>query len=272
MECYEKGLITKDDTGGLELKWGDPDLIIELVHKIARREGFGSVLAEGVRKASEIVGKGTEKYAIHVKGLEISGQDGRAHRSAALTHAVAARGGDHCRGLVTVDQLGYQSIAAKLWGEDKLPDICMPYSEKYKALAVKTVEDVYAVRDSMIVCWYTNSWPPIIWIEDFATALYLVTGYDGFSKPEKVAEIGERIVNLKRLFNVREGITRKDDTLPERFTKEPMPEGPAKGQVANLEVMLDEYYELRGWDKKSGIPKKETVKALGLDFALDLAA
>jgi len=271
MECYEKGLVSKDQVDGLDLSWGNVDAIIELIHKIVRREGVGNLLAEGVKRAAEKIGKGAEKYAIHVKGLEVSGQDGRAHRSAGLTHATAARGADHLRSLVTVDQLGYEDVAAERFGADKLPGICDGQSEEYKALAVKIIEDVYAVRDAMIVCWYSVSWPPVFWIDDFAKVLKLVTGYEGFADPRELMIMGERMVNLKRAFNVREGIRRKDDTLPERFTKEPMPNGPARGQVVNLERMLDEYYQLRNWDLETGIPKRETFERLGmLDIAEEL--
>ncbi|RLI30685.1 aldehyde ferredoxin oxidoreductase [Candidatus Bathyarchaeota archaeon] len=263
-ECVEKGIVSREEVDGLDLKWGNHEAFIELIHKIAKREGIGNLLAEGVKRAAEKIGRGAEYYALHVKGMEVSGQDGRTHRSIGLSHAVASRGADHLRGLVTVDQLGYEEIAAERWGRDKLPEICNPYSEKWKALAVKTTEDVYALRDTLIVCWYTVSWPPIYWVEDFARVLPAVTGEDAFGKVDELLRIGERIVNLERCFNVREGITRKDDRLPERFTKEPMPQGPGKGQTVNLDIMLDEYYDLRGWDKKTGIPKRETLEKLQL--------
>jgi len=263
-ECVERGIVGRDEVDCLDLKWGNHEAFIELIHKIAKREGIGDLLAEGVKRASEKIGRGSEYYAIHVKGLEVSGQDGRTHRSIGLSHAVASRGADHLRGLVTVDQLGYEEIAAKRWGRDKLPDICNPYSEKWKALAVKTTEDVYAVRDLLIVCWYTVSWPPIYWIEDFAKILPAATGEEAFGRVEELLKIGERVVNLERCFNVREGITRKDDRLPRRFIEEPMPEGPGKGQTVNLDLMLDEYYDLRGWDRETGIPRKETLERLGL--------
>jgi aldehyde:ferredoxin oxidoreductase len=170
-----------------------------------------------------------------------------------------------------VDQLGYEDVAAERFGADKLPGICDGQSEEHKALAVKIIEDVYAVRDALIVCWYSVSWPPVFWIDDFAKVLKLVTGYEGFADPRKLMIMGERMVNLKRAFNVREGIRRKDDTLPERFTKEPMPAGPAKGQVVDLERMLNEYYQLRNWDLETGIPKRETFDRLGMmDIAEEL--
>jgi len=264
MECYENRIIDKRDVDGIALFWGDSEAIIALIHKIAKREGIGNMLAEGSYQTAKKIGKGAERYALHVKKLDVSGQDGRTHRSIGLSHATASRGADHLRSLVTVDQLGYEEVAEKRWGADKLPDVCNPYTEKWKAMVVKTTEDVYAVRDCIIQCWYCVSWPPILWIEDFANVLPAATGEPSFGKIDELLLIGNRIVNLERCFNVREGITRKDDTLPKRFLEEPMPEGPGKGQVVNLKVMLDEYYRLRGWDLETGIPKIETLEKLGL--------
>ncbi|MEW6039913.1 MAG: aldehyde ferredoxin oxidoreductase family protein [Elusimicrobiota bacterium] len=275
VECMEQGIVNKKEVDGLELGWGRKESIIELMHKIAKREGIGDILAEGVKRAAEKIKRGSEKYALHVKGQEISGQDGRTHRSVALTHAVGARGADHLRSLVTVDQLGYKEAAGKRYKkllegkntqekEKILNDLCNPYSEKYKAYAVKVTEDVFCIRDSLVVCWYTCGWPPIFWIDDFANVMPSVTGEEAFGSVEELFKIGERIQNVKRLFNLREGLTSADDTLPERFTKEPMPSGPGKGQVANLKIMLDEYYRQRGWDRKTGKIKPETLKRLDL--------
>ncbi len=275
MECYEKGLITKKDCDGLELRWGNKEAVVALTHKTAKREGIGDLLAEGVKRASEKLGRGTERYAMHVKGQEVSGQDGRTHRSVALTHAVGARGADHLRSLVTVDQLGYKAAARKRYkdlfkGKSKkeqeviLNELCNPYLENYKAYAVKVTEDIFAIRDALVVCWYTCGWPPIFWIEDFARIMPLATGEEALGDVQELLKIGERQVNVKRAFNIREGLTREDDTLPKRFTEEPMPEGPGKGQVANLKVMLDEYYRLRGWDLETGMIKRKTLKRLNL--------
>ncbi|NHJ13321.1 MAG: aldehyde:ferredoxin oxidoreductase [Candidatus Thorarchaeota archaeon] len=271
IEAFENGLLTEKDTGGLKLEWNNPELVIELLEMIGRREGFGDLLAEGSKVAAERIGRGSEKYALHVKGLEVSGQDGRTHRSIGLGHATAARGADHLRSLVVVDQLGYEDVAAERWGKDKLPEIIDPYTEKYKAAAVFETENSYAIRDTLIVCWYSVSWPPIFWMQDFAEMLPLATGIKEFGDVKNLTEIAERQVNLKRLFNVREGISRKDDTLPSRFTEEPMPEGPGKGQTVNLEPMLDDYYRLRGWDLESGLPTEATIRRLSLDWARKFA-
>ncbi len=265
-EAFEKGIIDKEMTGGLELRWGDSQAAIRLLEMIANRDGIGDVLAEGTRAAANRIGRGSAKYAIHVKGLEVSGQDGRTHRSIGLSHATGARGADHLRSLVVVDQLGYQEVAARRWGKDKLPEIVNPYTEKYKAAAVVETENAYCIRDALIVCWYSVSWPPIFWMDDFAKLLPLVTGIDEFGSTAELTKIAERQIALKRLFNAREGITRKDDKLPERFTEEPMPDGPGKGQLVDLEPMLDDYYRLRGWDHDTGLPTAETIRRLTLGW------
>ncbi|MEM4309045.1 MAG: aldehyde ferredoxin oxidoreductase family protein [Thermoplasmata archaeon] len=255
MECYEHGLLKSE----FPIKWGDGEAVVKLVKMIGEREGIGDLLAEGMRT---VAGKiGAEKFAMEVKGLEISGQDGRAHRSVGLTHAISVRGADHLRSLVTVDQLGYKEAAAHRFGAHTLPEICNPYSETHKALAVKVCEDVFAVRDSLITCWYTCGWPPVFWLEDFAEILYPVTGMR-FTK-EELGLVGERIANLRRLFNAREGLDASSDYLPERFLKEPLPDGPSKGQVVNLEMMLKEYYQLRNWSE-NGLPTEECAAKLGL--------
>ncbi|GAG26381.1 unnamed protein product, partial [marine sediment metagenome] len=218
MECYENGFITKKDCDGLELRWGNKEAVVALTHKTAKREGIGDLLAEGVKRASQKLGKKTERFAMHVKGQEISGQDGRTHRSVALTHAVGARGADHLRSLVTVDQLGYKEAARKRYkdlfkGKPKkqqeviLNELCNPYLENYKAYAVKITEDVFAIRDALVVCWYTCGWPPIFWIDDFAKIMPLATGEEAFGSIEELMKIGERQVNVKRAFNIREGLT-----------------------------------------------------------------
>ncbi len=265
-ELYEEGIINEKDTDGLKLEWGNKAVAIKLVEMIGKREGFGDILAEGSKIAAEKIGGRAAEFAMHVKGLEVSGQDGRTHRSIGLSHATGARGADHLRSLVIVDQMGYREIAAERWGEDKIPEILDPYTETYKAAAVVETENAYCIRDTLIVCWYSVSWPPIFWMDDFAKMLPLVTGIEEFGSLELLTEIAERQVNLKRLFNAREGITRANDNLPKRFTDEPMPEGPGKGQVVNLNPMLDDYYTRRGWNLETGLPTNDTIKRLSLEW------
>ena len=273
MECYEHGLLTKDDLDGMELRWGDLEAMIKLIEKIARREGVGDILAEGAKRASEKIGRGTEKYVIHIKGMEVSGQDPRAHKSAGLSLAIAVRGADHLRALSSIEELGFTEIVTDRYGEDKVEALSDRLSEEYKGFLIKDLEDLYAITDSLIVCKYGTMWPPIYYFDHFAKLIPLLTGMKEYGDVSYVRLVAERISNLRRCFNVREGITRRDENLPKRFTEEPMPHGPAKGHVCNLEPMLREYYQYRRWDYETGLPYRETLEELGLkDVADELEA
>jgi len=264
-ECYEKGLISKEELGGVEALWGSEEAAIKLINMIVRREGIGNILAEGVRKASEVLGRGYE-YALHVKGLEVSAQDPRGHKSVGLTWAISVRGADHLRSLTTVDELGYRDVAAERFGADKVDYVCDRLSERYKGLIVKDQEDLFALVDSIIMCKYGTMWPPMYYFDFIAKLLPPLTGIKEFSDVKNLRLIAERIVNLKRCFNLREGVGKESEVLPKRFTEEAMPTGPSKGQVCNLEPMLKEYYMYRGWDYRSGLPYEETLERLGLDY------
>jgi len=269
MECYEKGLLTKADTDGLDLRWGDPHVIIELIHKIARREGFGDFLAEGVKIMADKIGGEARKYAMHVKGSDISAQDGRAQKSMGLAHATAARGADHLYAYPVLDEIGFEDAIIERFGEKYLPEISDRLNPRYKGFMVKECEDLCAIADSLVVCKFGVGWPPVFYFKDLAEAVSVATGFKISEKALRLT--GERIVNLNRAFNVRMGITRKDDSLPERFLKDPAPEGPCKGQAVELDQMLNEYYQHRKWDTKTGIPTEAKLKALGLkEVAEDL--
>jgi aldehyde:ferredoxin oxidoreductase len=264
-ECYEKGLISKEELDGVEALWGSEEATIKLINMIVRREGIGNILAEGVRKASEVLGRGYE-YALHVKGLEVSAQDPRGHKSVGLTWAISVRGADHLRSLTTVDELGYRDVAAERFGADKVDYVCDRLSERYKGLIVKDQEDLFALVDSIIMCKYGTMWPPMYYFDFIAKLLPPLTGIKEFGDVKNLRLIAERIVNLKRCFNLREGVGKESEVLPKRFTEEAMPTGPSKGQVCDLEPMLREYYMYRGWDYRSGLPYEETLERLGLDY------
>jgi aldehyde:ferredoxin oxidoreductase len=264
-ECYEKGLISKEELDGVEALWGSEEVTIKLINMIVRREGIGNILAEGVRKASEVLGRGYE-YALHVKGLEVSAQDPRGHKSVGLTWAISVRGADHLRSLTTVDELGYRDVAAERFGADKVDYVCDRLSERYKGLIVKDQEDLFALVDSIIMCKYGTMWPPMYYFDFIAKLLPPLTGIKEFGDVKNLRLIAERIVNLKRCFNLREGVGKESEVLPKRFTEEAMPTGPSKGQVCDLEPMLREYYMYRGWDYRSGLPYEETLERLGLDY------
>jgi len=269
MECYEKGIITRTDADDLDLSWGNHDAIVKLVHRIATREGLGDVLAEGSRMAARKLGKGAEEFAIQVKGMEVSGQDGRAHQSSGLTHATAARGADHLTSLSCLEEKGYEETAGTRYGRERAKDLCNPLSTTYRGNLVKDLEDLFALTDSLVICKYGVMWPPIFYFDDFARAIPALTGITEYGDVGEVRLSAERICNLRKAFNAREGLTRKDDTLPERFLREPMPSGPGAGHVCQLDPMLDEYYEARGWDKGSGLPVRKTLMRVGLDSVAD---
>ena len=270
MECWERGLLTSNDTGGLDLTWGNHETIIQLIHLIARREGIGDLLAEGSYRAAQRIGRGTEKYVMHSKRQEIAGQEPRAQKSMGLASATAARGADHLYAFPVLDEVGFDREIEIRYGRQYLPEMADRLNPKYKGIMVKENEDFCAVVESLGVCKYGTLIPPVLFYDDVVAAFEVTVGVK--LTVEQFRLIGERIVNLNRCFNVREGITRRDDTLPDRLTKEPAPEGPAKGQVVELDQMLDEYYWVRGWRISDGIPTPETLRRLGLeDVAIDLA-
>jgi len=266
MELWQRGILTAGDTDGLKLEWGDMEVALKLVRMIAYRQGFGGLLAEGVRRAAQILGRGSEEYAMHVKGMEIAAQDGRAQKSMGLAHVTSSRGADHLKGFPTLDETGYPEEARRRYGESYLPQMADPLATEYKPFLVRDGEDLGAVVDSVGLCKSggTHVMAEIYWA-DIATALEAATGME--MPVERLKRIGERIYNLQRCYNARHGITRADDRLPRRFTNEPSPSGHARGQVIDLEPMLDEYYRLRGWDLETGWPTIEKLRELGLEEA-----
>lgn len=257
IECYEKEILTKSDTDGLELRFGDPDIVIELIHKIAKREGFGDFLAEGTRRMAQKLDKGSERFAMNVKGLELPAYDSRAVQITGLAYAVANRGGDH--------------VTAYIQGPTFLdiPFLCIPDSQIKDSLVADPgevhilvdLENVMTALDTLGACKFMGFCVASDeWVELVAHCLGRDFTYDDLMR------VGERAYNLARVFNVREGVTRADDTLPPRLLEEPLTEGPAAGKVnENLPAMLDKYYELRGWDKATGKPTPEKLKELGLE-------
>lgn len=263
MELYEKGILTKKDTGGFALEWGDYHVALQLIEQIAKRQGLGALLADGVRRAAKEIGHGAEYYAMEVKGQEIPAQDGRAQQSMGLAHITSTRGADHLKAFPTIDETGYPNEVIRRYGRKYLPEMADPHATKYKPFLVKDGEDFGAVVDSVGVCKSGGTFvmAEIYWPE-IAEGLTYATGLE-FTADE-LKTIGERIYNLMRAYDAIHGITRADDRLPRRFTEEPSPSAGARGQIAHAEEMLDEYYALRGWDKKLGWPTTATLDRLGL--------
>ena len=268
MECYEKGILTKEDLGGLKLEWGSIEATLKLIEMIAKREGFGNILAEGVKKASEIIGKGSEKYAMHVKGLEISAQDGRAQKSMAIAHAASVRGADHLRHCTFYDEVGFEDAIAEKFGKQYLPEMADRLAVKYKGFMAKETEDFAIMVDSLPLCVSGGSyWPPVLWWKDIAKIYQATTGIKTTEKDLRI--VAERVVNLKRAYNIRLCLDRRHDTLPARFLEEPAPDGPCKGQTVDLKTLLDDYYKHRGWDIETGLIPESKLKELGLDHVAE---
>jgi aldehyde:ferredoxin oxidoreductase len=268
MELWDEEILNLDDTGGLALYWGDMDTVLPLLRMIAYREGFGNLLAEGVRRAAQTIGRGAERYAMHVKGMEIAAQDGRAQKSMGLAHVTSTRGADHLKAFPVIDETGYPDEGRRRYGEQYLPDIVQPLATKHKAFLVKDGEDFGAVVDSVGMCKSGGTFvlAEIYW-PDIAAALEAATGME--MPVEQLQRIGERIYNLQRCYNALHGITRADDKLPRRFSEEASPSGNAKGQTIDIEPMLEEYYQLRGWDAETGWPTAKKLRELGLEDAIE---
>jgi len=256
MDCYESGILSQKDLGGIEANFGNSEALIQLLEKMGKREGIGDILAEGVRIAGKKIGKGTEKLAQHIKGLEVTGYDLRCLKTAALGFAVSFRGADHNR---------HGAYAFDVKGKvDRLK------AEKGRGKMVRDMEDTYALIDSFIVCKFSRG----TYYKELAdmTKLYnLVTGIE--MTPEELKKSGERINTIARLINIREGLGRKDDTLPWKVMNMPIPdEGPAKGAFVSqeeLDLLLDDYYESRGWTLE-GVPTAEKLKEIGMDDLLSI--
>jgi len=243
MDLYEHGIVTKDDVG-LELNFGNYQAMLEMIKRISTREGFGDTLAEGVKLAADKVGKDSSKYAVHIKGVEMTGYDIRGLKTAALGYAVSFRGVN---------------------GLDVTGKVNRFKAEKGRGKMVKETEDLNTIIDSLIVCEFSRD-TYYEGFKDLATLYNVVTGIE--MTPDELRMAGERINNLGRLFNIREGLSRKDDTLPWKVMNVPIPdEGVAKGSFVSqedLDLMLDDYYEARGWTRE-GIPTVEKLKEIGMD-------
>jgi aldehyde:ferredoxin oxidoreductase len=230
MECFEKGLITKEDTGGLDLSWGNHRVLRDMADLIVQREGLGALLADGVARASKRI-KGSERFAMHVKGLEMGGYDPRGAKGQGLSFATSTRGGCHHAG-------GY------IVGPEVLVSAVDRFTTEGKAQLVRECRNSRVIYDSAILCTFNTGalgWP-------LATRLLSAAVGIDFSE-EDLKRTGDRIFNLEREINQRFGIEPSDDTLPERFLQEPMPSGPSEGQTVQLERMLEEYYAINEWKR-----------------------
>ncbi|MFX0195192.1 MAG: aldehyde ferredoxin oxidoreductase family protein [Candidatus Hodarchaeota archaeon] len=266
MECHEKGMIPKENIG-FDLKWGDGEAIVRMIEMIAQRQGFGDILANGVKLASEKISNNSEKFAVHVKGLEVAMHEPRGKKGVGLSYATSPRGGVHTES----DHDTCYEV------ENKVPELGLTkpmsrYEIEGKPEMVVKSQNLRAVLNSLVGCLFVFAWAfrPTT-VTDIVNLTSYVTGWK--TDIMELMLIGERFHNITRAFNAREGLTRANDILPSVFEK-PLPKGPAAGQYfskEDLNKMLDEYYELRGWNKVTGIPQHDKLVELGLwDVATEL--
>lgn len=261
MELFERGFLSPEDTDGMDLSFGNHESVLELLQKMALREGFGDVLADGVRAAAERLGSETAFYAMHVKGLELPGYDPRGVKAQGLSYATTFTGADHNRGHAIQEIMGIP-----------IPFEVDRFSTARKGELTKWNQDMRtSTCDCPTMCVFVFDTALVAHaLENTSALMKAVTGID--LSPDAVLQVGERINNLARVFNLRAGFTRADDTLPLRVLTEPLQAGASQGHVVGVEdfrTMLDEYYLARGWDVATGVPTREKLAELGLEGALE---
>ncbi len=255
MELYEKGIVTKDDTDGLEVVWGSAEAILTLTREIGEKKGFGQILGKGTKRAAIEIGKNAIEYSVQTKGLEFAFHDPRAFTSMAVNYATENRGACHLGALsyflgrgIQVPDLGYTEP----------PDVL---SNEGKGKIAYDMQNYMSIFNPMGLCKFL--FLASVGPTQIAGWVRAVTGWD--VTPEDMMILGERLFNLKRMYNVRLGISRKDDTLPPRLFAHARPSGKSRGNLPHLGMMLGEYYGLRGWSEE-GIPERKTLKRLGLGW------
>jgi aldehyde:ferredoxin oxidoreductase len=266
METCEKGLIDSRELEGLDLTFGNVRAELELIRRIATREGrLGNLLADGIARAAEIVGGDSWKWAIQSKGLEQSACDTRVAKGYALAFALNPRGPDHLTTQIMAE-FGMsdeaRALIKQITGDENL---AVPNTKEKRAEIVLWHENLYAMNDCLGICTFVSSASFVIGFYHMARLHHLATGSS--ASVDSLSEIGRRVVTLERMFNVREGYSREKDVLPYRMMQEPIAEGPMAGHVTSaseLQEMLNEYFELNAWDPATGIPSRHSLEQLHL--------
>jgi aldehyde:ferredoxin oxidoreductase len=273
MDCFEKDLLKPLDTDGLILRWGDAKVVLQLIKKIALREGIGNLLAEGSHRASLRIGKGAEKLSINIKGQDLI-EPIRNCKGWALGVVVSPRGGTHTRGAPQTEFYRIESdMGKKMWG---VATAGVPQEYEGKPKVVIYYERLHALLDSLGLCYFASNWsspaPGQLGPKEIAELCSAAIGED-FSE-KSLMEKGERILTLEKIYNlIHTSLDRKDDYPPEIFMEESIKTGPFKGEKLSREEwdkMLSEYYSLHGWDLTTGFPKKQTLRALNLGGYIDI--
>jgi aldehyde:ferredoxin oxidoreductase len=260
MECYQRGIINLEQSGGVALEFGNADLVVDLIERIARRDGIGDLLAEGTQRMAERLGRGSEHFAMHVKGLELPAYDPRAAKIAGLGYVTAGRGGDHMNGYIQAPT--FIDIPFMIVDDSTIRDPLVFNPMDVRVLI--DMENALSVLDALGGCKFMGILLSAGEIVDLVRA---ATGWD--FDLEEFRLCGERLQTMPRAFNAREGLRRDQDSLPGRLLMDPLPDGPAQGMVfshSSLEEMKDVYYEMRGWDLTTGIPTPAKLRQLDLDY------
>ena len=253
MDLYENEILTGEDTEGLNLSFGNYDAQLKLLEMIADREGIGDTLADGVRAAAERIGRDADKYAVHVKGMEPPAYDVRGIKGMALAFLTSTRGACHLRTCAYALEL-----TGKFW---KFKDVDR-FTTEGKGIEIKEMEDLVVLYDVLGVCKFSRGY---FFAEGFIDVLEAVTGAKLTEK--ELLQTGERINNLKQLFNLREGMRRDDYVLPEKMTSVPIPDGESKGHMVTIEEMnkmLEDYFVARGWGSNA-MPTREKLGELDIE-------
>ena len=270
MECYEEGILTRDDTGGLELTFGNQEAALKLIDMIARREGIGDILAEGVMRAAETFGKGAEKYALHVKGQEFPMHEPRGKRSLALAYSTSPTGADHMEAphdpfFESFDPSGINPLSPL--GLIEPVDRLDMGPKKVRAFFYAQL--VWSLYDTVGMCDFVGVPINDLALDQLVKSVAAITGWN--VSLYELLKAAERAAALKRAFNVREGFGPGDDNLPDRMF-EPLLGGSLKGVAIDrgeFARMLELYYDMVGWDKESGFPTRAKLAELDLDWVED---
>jgi len=254
MECFERGWLAAKDTDGLEVKWGDPKSLIELVKKIGTREGFGDILAEGTLKAARKINKEAEDIVAQVRGLDLPAYDPRAFWATAVNYATGTIGASHERGAVVRYDFGFEDLDL---GIDETKNVM--FNVEGKSYMAAKAQDYSALMNSLTMCDFVVDAGQVT-LRELNKVFNAITGWN-FSIQEFL-EAGERIHNLQRIINIRDGKGKEYDTLPKKMFQSAK-SGPREGKIPPLDKLLNDYYRIRGWGK-DGKPLPETLKRLGL--------
>jgi len=270
MECYENGIITKKDTQGIELRFGNAEAMLEMVEKIARREGIGDILAEGVKIAAKKFGTGAEKFAIQVKGQEFPAHMPRAKGHLALSYSLSPLGADH----LVAEHDGAFAPGASSFFSDRVKPLGVQEPLEIRSIDHRKVrrflyfQNVFSLMDTLTLCFFTFAPVRYFTFDELVELVDAITGWQ--ASLWELLKLGERRVAMFRAFNVREGFTPEDDCLPERMF-EPIQTGPRKGQKLDKEELkksIKLYYEMAGWDA-DGVPTKGKLAELDLFWIAD---